>query len=109
MEAAATCGPSGTTLHITAKGTAFDTDCLTAPANTPFTIEFANRDSGINHNVAIYTADPIQNPNAKTLFKGTLVTGLAMMTYDMGALPPGTYHFHCDVHEAKMFGTFVVK
>lgn len=101
----ATCEPSGAALSITAKGTAFDVDCLAAPAGEAFTIAFRNDDAGTSHNVAIYTA-----ADAKTsLFKGEIFAGLATKTYAVRALGAGTYHFHCDLHPVEMQGTFVVK
>jgi plastocyanin len=104
---AAACKPSGTELHLTAAGIAFDTDCLAAPAETAFTIAFENKDAGTPHNVHILSADPAKDPNAQSLFMGDLVTGPATATYQVSALPAGTYYFHCDVHPTQMFGTFV--
>ena len=37
-----------------------------------------------------------------------IITGPAVATYDVKALPAGTYFFHCDVHPTQMFGTLVV-
>ena len=42
--AAPRCSPNGTTLEITAEKNRFDKDCLAAPADMPFTIEFTNKD-----------------------------------------------------------------
>jgi len=84
---------------------AFNTKCLAAPANTPFKILFMNMDVGTPHNVAIFT-DPAAT---KSLFTGALVTGPKTVTYQVPALPAGTYYFRCDVHPTQMFGTFVVK
>jgi len=84
---------------------AFGASCLAAPANTAFTIAFNNMDPGVPHNISIYT----DSGAAKALFTGDLVTGPGTTTYKVGALPPGTYFFRCDVHPTTMFGTFVVK
>src|SRR4029453_2208298 len=46
------CKPSGSQLQITAMDTAFDTECLAAPAGRPFTIRFDNEDSN-THNLDI--------------------------------------------------------
>src|SRR5207249_4322446 len=51
---AATCQPSGTTIKVTAKNTAFDTNCLAAPAGKGFTVDFTN-DDAVPHNVEIFT------------------------------------------------------
>ena len=82
----------------------FSTDCLAAPADTPFTIAFDNKDVGVPHNVAIFTDDTA----TKALFTGEMVTGPKKVTYEVKALPAGTYFFRCDVHPTTMSGTFVV-
>ena len=103
------CSPSGTNLELTAKGIAFDKTCLAAPAQTTFTLAFDNQDAGTLHNVHILAGDPASNPGAQSLFTGQFVTGVATTDYKVGALPPGTYYFQCDVHPPQMHGTFVVK
>ncbi len=102
------CAPSGTTVKVVAKNTMFDVSCLAAPAGKAFTIGFDNEDP-LPHNVAIYSADPMVDTNAKTLFQGAIFTGPKVTTYSVPALAAGTYHFHCDVHPTQMYGTFVVK
>jgi plastocyanin len=101
------CSPKGTKLQLTASGVTFDTNCLAAPAGKAFTVVFQNKDIGIPHDVHIFSADPAQDPNAQSLFVGDLVTGPDTATYQVSALPSGTYFFHCDVHPTQMFGTFV--
>src|SRR6266542_827552 len=103
------CSPSGTNLELTAKAIAFDKTCLAAPAQTAFTLAFDNQDAGTLHNVHILAGDPASNPGAQSLFTGQFVTGVATTDYKVGALPPGTYYFQCDVHPPQMHGTFVVK
>lgn len=96
------CEPSGAGLTVAASGSAFDTDCLAAPAGEPFTIAFDNQDAALQHNVGIYTA-----PAGEELFKGDFVTG-ETITYQVGALEAGQLYFQCDVHPTTMSGTFVV-
>src|SRR5712691_3610432 len=81
---AATCSPNGTALQETAKGIAYQSTCLAAPANQAFTIAFDNRDSGILHDIHIFT-DPSA---AHSLFTGAIVTGPASVNYSVGPLPP---------------------
>jgi plastocyanin len=91
-------GGGGATVQpstVTAQGLQFDTKTLTIPANTPSSLTFDNKDAGTPHNIAIYaSASDLSNP----LFRGDVVTGPATKTYDIPALKPGTYYFHCDVH-----------
>jgi plastocyanin len=82
---------------------AFDTDELTFAAGSPSTLSFDNQDSGVPHNVAIYSdAD-----RAETLFQGEQVTGPSKTDYAIPALDAGTYYFQCDVHPT-MNGTVTV-
>ncbi len=101
------CRPKGTTLQLAAANVTYDVSCLAVAANTPFTVAFRNADAGVSHNFHIFSADPITDPNAKSLFSGQLTTGPSTTDYHVTALPAGTYFFHCDVHPT-MHGTFVV-
>lgn len=105
----AACSPDGTELEIEAEDTQFDTDCLAAPADTPFTITLENADPDIPHNLAIFVDDPAENPDAEPLFRGPLLTGPGTTTYQLDPISVGTYLFHCDVHPTRMFGTFIVE
>lgn len=101
------CAPHGTVLHISASGIAFNKRCLAAPANTPFTIVFQNRDAGIPHDVTVLPgASHVRDSHP--LFHGPTVTGPATTVYHVGPLPPGTYYFVCVVHPWTMRGTFIV-
>jgi plastocyanin len=98
------CEPSGTTLSITASGTKFDKDCLAAPANQAFTINYDNKDQ-LAHNIVI-----LQSHSATdAMFKADLFRGPATKTFDVPALTSGTYAFHSDSNPAQMSGTFIVK
>ncbi len=92
------------TLRLTAQGTAYDTDTLEAPANTAFRIEFTNNDAGIPHNVAIHK----DSPTGAEVWKGEIFNGVGTRTYDVPALPAGTYGFICSVHP-NMTGTLTVR
>ena len=99
---AAGCRPNGTALSVTAFDTKFDKDCLAAPANEAFTIDFTNLDRAIPHNVAIYE----DKSAAKLFFKGEFLGGPGRITYSVEALPQGTFFFRCDPHP-EMNGTFI--
>jgi cytochrome c oxidase subunit 2 len=96
--------PSGAaTLTLGAKGIAFDTKDLSAPANTPFVIAFTNSDpASITHNVEI-------RDSAGTLLQPQdTIAGGASVNYQYTPLAAGTYTFFCSIHN-NMTGTLTVK
>jgi cytochrome c oxidase subunit 2 len=97
-------GAPGAAIELSALNLAFDQTSVTAPANTPFQIVFDNKDSGVPHNVAIHK----DSPTGQEVFKGEVFNGPAKRTYDVPALPPGTYGFACSVHPT-MTGTLTVQ
>jgi plastocyanin len=97
---------AGTTVTVVATSAAgFDTPNLTAPANQPFTLVFDNQDPSAPHNVVIL------NPDGSNVSMGdtSFFTGPAKRTYQVSALAPGAYPFHCEVHPTTMKGTLTVK
>ena len=98
------CSPSGNAVTITVNGTKFDKDCLAAPASQAFTITIDNKDS-VAHNIAILESHTASD----VLFRAEIFQGPKSQTFNVGALRPGTYAFHCEVHPNQMSGTFVVK
>jgi len=97
------CEPSGTTLTIQASGTKFDRDCLAAPANQPFKINFDNKDQ-LTHNIQILES----HSASEALFDAGLVPN-GIRTLDVPGLKAGTFAFHCKIHPGAMSGTFIVK
>ncbi len=95
-------GSAATTVQLTAQNIQYDKTDLEAPANAAFAIAFNNQDAGVPHNVAIKDA------SGKEIFKGDIVTGVTQTTYQVPALPAGTYTFYCSVHP-NMTGTLTVK
>ena len=85
---------------ITAKAGAFDSDCLSASADEPFTIRMRNRDRRSDHNLSIYDG-------AAPVFSGEIVSPGDAVTYQASALAPGTYTFHCTI-DPTMTGDFIV-
>ncbi len=106
-QASPTAAPSAgaITINLTAQNLAFSTNTITVPAGSQVTIIFNNNDSGVRHNVAVYT-----DSNATTLIlRGTPITGPGTTRYSFIApTEPGTYFFRCDFHPGQMFGDFVV-
>jgi plastocyanin len=79
---------------------AFEQPAITAPADTPFTIHFNNKEA-VPHNVNIKDA------SGGDAFKGDVVTGPTETDYSVPALAAGAYTFICDVHP-NMTGTLTV-
>ena len=96
---------SATTLDIAAQNISFDKSTLTAPANTPFTIQFTNNDAGIPHDVQIHNGPNQSDP---PIFEGEIFNGVGTKDYQVPALKPGTYAFSCKVHPS-MTGTLTVQ
>jgi plastocyanin len=105
-------GEKPVTLSITAPagavGTGFTEKTLKAQAGTPIKLVFDNQDSGVPHNVEIWTADPLKDTAAASLFVGEQTTGPAKITYDVPPLDAGTYFYRCVVHPTTMTGTLTV-
>ena len=101
---AASAEPSGSAnpnvVVISASGIKFEQTTVTAPANTPFQIQFENKDAGVPHNVALHQG----GATGAELFKGTVFNGIETRTYDVLALDAGAYAFVCSVHPT-MVGT----
>lgn len=97
-------GPAGSgnlnVVVISAQGVKFEQTTVTAPADTPFQIQFENKDPGTPHNLAIHLGDA----NGAELFKGVVFSGVATQVYDVPALDAGSYAFVCTVHPT-MVGT----
>lgn len=102
--AAVTCSPQGTTVRIVAQNIEFDRNCIAVPANTPFRIVLDNRDSGVPHNLSIYT----NSTTKKLVYHGTIFTGPGTRVEKVPGLAAGRYYFQCDVHPG-MNGVLIVK
>lgn len=81
----------------------FVPDLVEAPAGEPFLVSFSNQDDGIEHNLAIYRDESVE----EAIVVGDLVDGPTTSPLDVPALDPGEYYFRCDVHPI-MDGTLEV-
>ena len=93
-------GATRTWSQISALNIKFEQTTVTAPADTPFQVQFENKDPGTLHDVALRLGDV----NGAELFKGEIFTGVATRVYDVPALDAGAYAFVCTVHPT-MIGT----
>lgn len=95
---------TGNNVALTAQNTSWNTACIAINSGAPLSLTITNDDLGIDHNFAVY-----DSPKRKTQFFETpKVPGVATNTYQLEALPPGTYYFQCNVHGPSMSGTFIV-
>jgi plastocyanin len=90
-------------VQVVAQNTAFDTDELHLPADTPTTLTLDNQDPA-PHNLTIFEDE---TASGEPLFRFEPFTGPAVETFDVGPIPEGEYYFHCEVHPT-MEGTVVV-
>jgi cytochrome c oxidase subunit 2 len=99
--------PSGApTLKVVAENIAYDVKTLEVPANTPFVIDFMNKDpASVTHDIDIRQTDGttmVQNQDP--------IPGGTDRQYQYQGLPPGTYTFICSIHPIPpMTGTLTVK
>jgi plastocyanin len=98
--------PKSETVTEVAQGLKFVQTDLTVTAAANVTINFDNKDSATQHNIAIFKGPDANGP---LVFRGALETGPKTVRYTFRAPPPGTYFFHCDVHPTQMTGTLTVK
>lgn len=69
-------------------------------------IAFNTMDTGVPHNVAVYTEASASTPK----FKGETVNAPGTTTYTFNAPgTPGTYFFRCDVNPTTMTGQFIAQ
>ena len=96
-------GGSGA-VTISAKAVDFEQTDVKVPAGEAFQIEFANKDPGTPHNIAIHMGDA----SGEVVFQGETFNGDATQTYDVPALDAGAYTFVCTVHPT-MVGTMTAE
>ncbi len=98
--------PSGAVtvaVHAVSIVAGFDPNTVTAPANTPLTVQFTNGDPAVAHNFAIKAA----NPDGSDFIGEPPVQGGQTGSFQVPALPAGTYTFYCAIHP-NMTGTLKV-
>jgi len=94
--------PAAGDVMVVAEGIKFVPTELSAPAGTPFTIAFDNRDASIQHDV------DINGPDDGKVFDGDVITGPDQTVYEVDALDAGAYGFVCSIHP-NMTGTLTVQ
>ncbi|MEP7060015.1 MAG: cytochrome c oxidase subunit II [Actinomycetota bacterium] len=98
------CPVGSNNVTVTAKDTAWNTNCIAVNAGAPISLTISNQDAGIDHNFAVYDDAKL---GQRLVLTGKF-SGVATNTYQVGSLPAGKYYFQCDVHGPSMSGTFIV-
>jgi plastocyanin len=88
----------------TAQNTSFKVKQLTVTEGDVARIVFTNLDTGVLHNIAVYTS----NPGGTPVWTGEPIRGNRQITYQAVFQKAGTFAFRCDFHPTVMTGTFVV-
>jgi cytochrome c oxidase subunit 2 len=96
-------GGGGPVIEVAAQNVKFDKPELTAPADSPFTIHFDNRDAATPHDV-----DILDGSGAK-VFDGQDFPGPGVRDYGVQPLPAGEYQFICSIHPTLMVGPLKVQ
>lgn len=91
-------------IAISADQLKFSAQCMVAPADKPFVVRFANKETQ-PHDVAIYSG-----PDKKTKYlEGEVFSGPGLTKdYSVSPLPAGEYYFGCVIH-AEMKGALYVR
>ena len=104
------CEPTGSTdLSIASPSvTGFDPTCLAVAANTAFTVKLDNTDPSVIHNWELFTDSTATTRIGGANGASDVVAPNTSATYNIDALDPGSYYFHCDIHPTTMQGVLEV-
>jgi cytochrome c oxidase subunit II len=106
------CAPNGTSVHLTAKNTTWDTSCIAIPSGQPMSLTIANLDDGVDHNFAIWPSIQDAISEKGQIYQTGRFPGVATRSFTVSttaSLKPGRYYFQCNVHGVAMAGAFLVK
>jgi plastocyanin len=88
--------------------TGFDPTCLAVTADTAFTVTLDNTDPSVIHNWELFTDSSAATRVGGANGPSDVVAPTTSATYNLDALDPGTYYFHCDIHPTTMQGVLEV-
>jgi plastocyanin len=88
--------------------TGFDPTCLAVTANAAFTVTLNNSDPAVIHNWELFTDSSAATRVGGATGATDVVPPNGTATYNLDALDPGSYYFHCDIHPTTMQGVLEV-
>jgi cytochrome c oxidase subunit 2 len=99
------CPVGPTAVQLVAQNTAWNTNCISVPARTPWSVTVNNKDPGIDHTFGVFDSSKLK----VKYFLSPPVGGPSTATFQLKPLPPGRYYFECTIHGPSMSGTLIVK
>jgi plastocyanin len=92
-------------LHLIAEGGKWDMYSLTAPAGKVWHITVVSQEPIGHHNFVVASGKTFE----ERIYTGKNLLPKATVTYDVPALPAGSYLFICTVHPETMTGTLTLQ
>jgi plastocyanin len=96
---------SGTTLELVARGAKWDQTKMTAPAGKIWHVKVESKDTLGHHNFVVASGKTFP----ERIYTSKNLLPLTTVTYDIPALPAGSYLFICTVHPDSMTGTLTLE
>jgi hypothetical protein len=96
---------SGTTLELVARGAKWDQTTMTAPAGKVWHVKVESKDTLGHHNFVVASGKTFP----ERIYTSKNLLPLTTVTYDIPALPAGSYLFICTVHPETMTGTLTLE
>ena len=101
-----TCGEDGkVALDMSAQNIAFETNCLVAAAGTDFSINFDNKDPGVDPQHRRVQERSVRATSSRGASVAADPDQSTKLPAKPGPLDAGTYFFRCDAHPTSMFGS----
>jgi hypothetical protein len=96
---------SGTTLELVARGAKWDQTMMTAPAGKIWHVKVESKDTLGHHNFVVASGKTFP----ERIYTSKNLLPLTTVTYDIPALPAGSYLFICTVHPDSMTGKLTLE
>jgi mono/diheme cytochrome c family protein len=102
------CAEPCQTVNLVGQNILFDKDEIAVTSGGNVRIHFENKDTGVQHNVAVYVSSSNLTAAAPNSI-GTIFGGPGIDDVVFATPAVGSYFFRCDVHPTTMTGDFIVR